>query len=441
VAALLVAATLLAGRAAWAAEPASPDVAADAAGSVSPGAAPADAAPAASPGAVAAAELAVPSAGVVESARSLAVSGKRAEAIALLRARLEQRPTDSDARTLLGIVLSWESDYPAARRELEQVLAEHPGHGDALPALIRVELWSGDPLRAEELGRNALLQDPDDTKLLYLHAKAQHALRRDSDALADLDRALRINPNDPLAAELRASIEDSRRLWTARVYYTLDLFDKQNAPWNEFFVSLRRDTGYGAIFVKYWHAVRFEQSADQFEIEAYPRIRPGTYLFLLGGFAASGSLYPSYRAAGDIYQALPWSFEVSVGYRRLGFSDPVDIYTAYVAKYVGDWMPWARIYLTPNDVGTSRSFQVGCRKYFGDGTDWIGLRYGHGTAPELLTLGQVALLDTDSVLFEAVKTIGSRWEVAFELGYARDEQLSGLMLNRFTFGAGVSYRF
>ena len=184
-------------------------------------------------------------------ARELATSGHRAEAISLLRARLEQRPTDSDARTLLGTVLSWEGDYAAARAELERVIAEHPGHGDATPALIRVELWSDEPLRAEEIARNALLRSPDDTTLLYLHAKAQHALLHDSDALADLERALRIDPKDQLAADLKESIEDGRRLWTARVYYTLDLFDKQNAPWNEFYLSLKRDTGYGPFIVKY----------------------------------------------------------------------------------------------------------------------------------------------------------------------------------------------
>src|SRR5262249_42913742 len=157
----------------------------------------------------------------------------------------------------------------------------------------------------------------------YLHAKAQHELRHNSDALADLDRALRIDPSDAQVRSFRESILESQRLWTARLYYTLDLFDKQREPWNEGTLSMKSDTGYGAVIVKYWHAVRFDTHSDQFEIEAYPRIRPGTYLFLLGGFSPDGDLYPSYRAAGDIYQALPWSFEISVGYRRLGFSDPV----------------------------------------------------------------------------------------------------------------------
>ena len=138
---------------------------------------------------------------VVARARELATTGRRAEAIALLRARLEQRPTDSDARTLLGTVLSWEGDYPAARAELERVIAEHPGHGDATPALIRVELWSDEPLRAEEIARNALLRDPDDTTLLYLHAKAQHALMHDSDALAVIGRPPRTAPKPQPAAD------------------------------------------------------------------------------------------------------------------------------------------------------------------------------------------------------------------------------------------------
>ena len=41
-----------------------------------------------------------------------------------------------------GIVLSWEGKSNESRTELQRVLAEHPGNGDALQALINVELWS-----------------------------------------------------------------------------------------------------------------------------------------------------------------------------------------------------------------------------------------------------------------------------------------------------------
>ena len=87
-----------------------------------------------------AAPASVPAATDVERARELATSGHRDEAIRLLEVRLSQVATDTDALTLLGTVLSWEGRYDEARTQLETVVATNPTHGDALPALINVEL-------------------------------------------------------------------------------------------------------------------------------------------------------------------------------------------------------------------------------------------------------------------------------------------------------------
>ncbi|MFO0983148.1 MAG: hypothetical protein U1E76_15695 [Planctomycetota bacterium] len=77
-------------------------------------------------------------------ARELALGGQRAAAIAMLEQHLLGAPDDSDARVLLGSVLSGVA-YEEARSHLQIVLAHHPHHGDALPALLNVELWSGLP--------------------------------------------------------------------------------------------------------------------------------------------------------------------------------------------------------------------------------------------------------------------------------------------------------
>src|SRR5688572_21496519 len=71
----------------------------------------------------------------VAQARGWAVSGRRPEAIQLLRERLASHPADGDARLLLGIYLSWEGQahYDESRACLKAVLARNPGHGDALP--------------------------------------------------------------------------------------------------------------------------------------------------------------------------------------------------------------------------------------------------------------------------------------------------------------------
>jgi tetratricopeptide (TPR) repeat protein len=84
-------------------------------------------------------------------ARQLASSGQRPAAIALLEDRLATRPDDLDARTLLGIVQSWEGRYAEARKNLRQVLSDRPGYHDALSALAHVELWDGHADLAPEL--------------------------------------------------------------------------------------------------------------------------------------------------------------------------------------------------------------------------------------------------------------------------------------------------
>lgn len=378
----------------------------------------------------------------VSRARALAYSGQRAEAIELLQAELSHDPEDNDARVLLGIVLSWEARHAEARAELSRVLERRPDHGDALPALIRLEMWADETRRAEELARGALLRSPDWVAVLLLHAKALHDLEQDDEALHDLDRALALEPDNQAAVELRARIRESRRLWIAQLAYGLDAFDDGQNPWHEAQASLKRQTRFGAVIVRYSHAHRFSLDDDQVELEAYPRLRPGTYAYVNVGFSPESVLYPDYRVAGDLYQSLPWSLELSGGYRRLGFGDAVDIWTAYLAKYYGNWLFWVRTYLTPGAVGTSRSFQFASRRYFGDGIDYLGLRYSHGSAPEeQRTVNDVLLLDSDGVQAEANWSLGTRWIANLTAGWSHEERILQGDLNRFTAGLSLSYRF
>src|SRR5262245_46327496 len=87
---------------------------------------------------------------ILTQSRHLATTGHRGEALALLYARLAEKPSDVDCRTLYGLILSWEGRYNEAREALDQVLTSSPGYYDALLGLIRVELWAGRPARAEQ---------------------------------------------------------------------------------------------------------------------------------------------------------------------------------------------------------------------------------------------------------------------------------------------------
>lgn len=83
-------------------------------------------------------------------ARELAGSGQRVEALRILEAHLAANPADNDARTLYGIVLSWEGRHEEARAVLERAIEIDPRNEDARLALANVDRWSRRPAgRAE----------------------------------------------------------------------------------------------------------------------------------------------------------------------------------------------------------------------------------------------------------------------------------------------------
>ncbi len=159
---------------------------------------------------------------VVAHARDLARAGgkDRAEALRILEGRLADRRADTDALTLYGIVLSWEARYDDARVQLTRVLDKYPAHGDALPALINVELWSGHPERAEQLARGALTFRPNDPNLLFFEAQALENMHQDAEAAKALDRIIILQPENDQARRMRGSIHERLQISESALSYS-----------------------------------------------------------------------------------------------------------------------------------------------------------------------------------------------------------------------------
>jgi tetratricopeptide (TPR) repeat protein len=299
-------------------------------------------------------------------ARDLAFNMHRAEALALLEDYLRQTPADTDARTFYGIVLSWEGRYDEARHELETVLERYPEHGDALPALINVELWSNHPDRAEELARHALAKRPNDTALLMSEARALDSLERPNDALDVLHKLLDVDPNQPEARSLRDDLRDGGRHWEGSLVQSYDWFGDGQPGWLESQVSLKyRMAAAGTVIARFSHANRFGLDSNMVEIDAYPTLRKGLYAYLNVGWSPDKRLYPGNRFGAELFQSLPHGMEVSGGLRSLGFASRVNVYTGSVSKYHSRWLLTARTYLTPGSPGDSYSLQFQGRRYFG----------------------------------------------------------------------------
>ena len=384
----------------------------------------------------------VESEGAVAAARDLATHGHRAEALAALDRRLTERPTDSDARVLRGVILSWEGRYDEARNDLQMVLEKSPDHGDALPALIHVEMWSDHPERAEQLAREALRRHPNDPDLLLAQARALRAMKKNHEALATVRYLLRVDPGNRNAIDMESGLADSMREWTASIDHSSEWFSDGRTPWQEAQIQLNRQTSAGSVIARFSRANRFGSTSQQAELEAYPHFRQGTYAYINLGYSPDAALYPRYRIGADLYQSLGHGIEASGGFRQLHFSGNVRIYTAAVTKYVGDWMFTGRTFLTPDITGTSESMQFQVRRYLANGTDYWGVRYGHGSSPtEVYSLTDIAILNSSSFSTQFYHTLSRYLICQFNLGYSREDRVGISGLRHYLADASLFYRF
>jgi YaiO family outer membrane protein len=376
-------------------------------------------------------------------AHELAFNKQRTEALTLLEDYLQQTPEDTDARTFYGIVLSWEGRYDQARHELETVLERYPDHGDALPALINVELWSNHPDRAEELARRALAKRPNDTALLMSQARALDNLARPNDALDVLHKLLDVDPNQPEARSLRDDLRDGSRQWEASVVQSYDWFNDGRPGWLESQVSLKyRMAGVGPVFARFSHANRFGLDSSLVEIDAYPTLRKGLYAYLNVGWSPDKKLYPENRFGAELFQSLPHGMEVSGGLRSLGFASRINVYTGSVSKYHGRWLVTARTYLTPDSTGDSYSLQFQGRRYFGDDTSYFGLRYGTGAAPiESGSINEIEVLRSHVIGGELNWRLSRRWMLNFLGSHSLEDRLDQSRLGHNSASLTAYFRF
>ncbi len=381
----------------------------------------------------------------IEQARGWAVSGRRADAIRVLRERLASHPGDGDARLLLGIYLSWEGQahYDESRACLRTVLARNPGHGDALPALMNIELWDGHPERAEALGRAATTAQAQVIPALFVaQARALAAMNRVHDARPLVDRVLAVDPADEGALALKRRLDERTHVFELSTGLYTDWFDDGTRPWREHTLLLERETPYGSVTARVSRAYRFDKSDNLFELEAYPRLRSGTYAFVNVGAAHHRTLYAKLRLLGDIYQTLGLGFEAALGVRHLRFTEPVNVYVGALSKYWGSWLFTARTFVAPRDHDVSVSTHASARRYFGgEGTSYLGLRYARGLSREIRTAGDADLLDSNTLALDAVIWLGQRVELTASFTASLSERINRADLQQYSTGTSLGWAF
>jgi YaiO family outer membrane protein len=201
----------------------------------------------------------------------------------------------------------------------------------------------------------------------------------------------------------------------------VELEDLPGDSWKQAHVALRL----GPVIGRVAHAERGAAEDEQFEVEAYPRFAKKTYAYLAGALAADGTLYPDWRVGAELYHGFGNAFEASAGWRHLAFDDEVDLYTASLGKYVGNWLFIGRVYRTTDN----NSWQATARRYFGDGGSYLGARAG--TARDEIRSGaDVRALQRNEAVLEGLYVAPSRWTVQGRAGGTSDGIVAALAVGR-----------
>ncbi len=377
-----------------------------------------------------------------DQARELAFAGDREGARVILRDLLTDSPNNWDARILLGRTLAWDKRYDEARAELQSVVQAKPRYADARNALVDVELWSDHPEQAIAVLDDGLAHDPNNTDFLLKKATAQKKIGLEGDAMVTLDRLLDRDPSNERAAEMFRSLRVERAQNKFGIGYGYTDMDTLSSAWHGASAQLSRRTPIGSFAVRMNWSRRFDSTAKQFEVDGYPRIMNGLYAYVNYGYSAD-RLYPNHRYGAELYANLPHGIELSGGFRHLVFDNSeVTMYTGTVAKYVGNWWISLRPYITPKSAGTSQSYALTVRRYFGDRDTFVGVTAGGGSSPgELQDVTDLLRLDSRKVGVRVSWAFTDLFILKASARYGWEELINNRDRNELSFALGFDRRF
>lgn len=381
-----------------------------------------------------------------DEARDLALNGERTKAREMCKAILSNG-FNADVALLLGRTYAWDGEYDSARVYINKVLENSPDYLDAISAIADIEHWSENYAKAIEYCNLALEKDSSAENFWMKKARILYDSENVEQAVEVLENYLKIDPGNGVFLNKIKDYRLDLLKNTIRILYTVDFFDAEfnRDPWQIMALSYGRETGVGSVIARVNLANRFGITAYQYEIDAYPSFSENSYAYINYGYS-DNTIFPKHRFGLEWYQNFPNSFEGSIGMRLLGFANSnVDIYTATIGKYFGNYWLSLRSFVTPGDESTSVSGLLVLRRYFSDPENYLGLRLGYGISPDdnrnLIDSGEKLNLKSRSVKLEYNHIFNHKWIIKTGAVLGSEEKTNGGFAGYYTFDVGISLLF
>lgn len=384
-------------------------------------------------------------------ARKFAYNNNKAESRKICRQILSSDSTYLDAAVLMGRTYAWDKRYDSARIVLCRVIEQKPGYYDAVDALIDTEFWGDNYPNSIKYSDIGLAYHPADDTFLYKKARALNSSGDSKKALEILNLILVANPSNKDAAGMQLSIRRNNMVNKLTINYWTDVF-KDYDQWNFASAAIgRKVPKLGTVTLRYNYARRFGDDGHQIELDAYPAIAKGIYMYFSTAFSNRKN-FPYSRFSMEPYFKLPSGFEMSLGFRYLNFDDKrivtfdsskVLIYTGTIGKYYGNYWFSLRPYLIHGKEKWSKSLNLTIRRYLSDADSYFSLVVGTGISPDEqeFAINPGYYLKSNKISLEYQQKIAYRIILDGRTGFAKEEISAGIKRNRYSFDIGVSFLF
>jgi len=374
----------------------------------------------------------------IEARKAATELGNRDLAVEMCQHALEINPNYHDFRILLGRCYSWEGKYDQAEAELTQVVEAAETYQDARNALIDTYIWSGQDEKTLTILETSVKMYPKEIGYQLKQIRILEKQEKIPEALSIAESILKIDPDNQDAQNFKTRVAVSEvtrstslrygynRLAETQTEWQFVVIESSLDPWQWVSLEHKESLPFGPIIVKLNYANRFQITATQIEIESYPVIRKGTYLYTGMGFSKS-DLFPSFRMGLELFQALPKNFEASLGLRYLEVPDKkIPIYVSSLGKYWQSYWISMKAYASPSNSSLSKSWVFAVRKYLANPSNHVEIYAGSGVSPDTELGGEeIDFLGSRSFGLNFKREIRPQYDMEFGLHLSNLETRAG----------------
>ena len=382
--------------------------------------------------------------------QAMSKSGQKIKAVEIAKSAVKENPADYDVRLFLGITAFQDKNYAEAREQLEYILNRKPANLDARYVLTNVELAQHDYANVIQLADVGLKFSPNNSILLSRKQAAQAALNPSASSLISVAQS-QASQTEVVARGLESiplgTPPKGGKANQLGFSQTVDHISDLGQWWNYSTLNYLRQTPYGSIIGYLNHGSRSNNSAMQYEIEAYPKLSKYMYADLYYAFSNRGNpIFSRYRYLVEPYFNLPQGFEYSIGQRGSESQGGVHMYTytSSIGKYYkAYWISFRVNYYTPL---SSTSYSINIRRFFNDDPyRYVGIVVGTGRTPD------IADNITNNIISNSTVSFGTYGQfllvrnlyMNFSAGYTRDNFTppGTTIRNEIILGGGLKWLF